>query len=123
MLIVDEPGIVYKNLSSALQLDVAPTIVDRLSLPVPKTWRRQTLLSADQRQVSFHYRGFEAGERAVIYRQGDKVWKYIRHTITPREELYELRSDPREERNLAEEIALAKTLDHMRALMRHEENP
>jgi hypothetical protein len=120
LLIVDEPEVVYGNLSSALQLDVAPTIVDRLSLPVPKTWRGQSLLKPDQRQVSFHYRGFESGERAVIERDNGKVWKYIRYTAQPREELFELRSDPREEKNLAHDTSLAATLERLRDLMRKE---
>jgi arylsulfatase A-like enzyme len=120
LLILDEPEVEYRNLSSALQLDVAPTIVDRLALPVPKTWRGQSLLKPDERRVSFHHEAREDGGRAVVYRDGGKVWKYISSGSADAGELYELRSDPGEKKNLAGEKEAAAILDHLRELMRNQ---
>lgn len=115
-LIVDEPGIPYQNLSSAVQLDVAPTILDRLGLPIPASWQGRSLLRADPSTTSFHHAGFQA-EQALVHRDGQHLWKYIRNQTSQVEELYDLRSDPREERNLVGKPEAATILPRLRELL------
>lgn len=116
MLIVDEPGVTYRNLSAALQLDLAPTILDRLKLKVPESWRGQSLLRPAQPRDYTLHRGCQGGS-AIVYRDGRQTWKYIRSDSPRREELYELRSDPREQRNLVNDNASAPVLSRVRGLM------
>src|SRR5204862_5169484 len=45
LLIYDESDVHYGNLKFATQIDVAPTIVDRLGLRIPPSWEGRSLLS------------------------------------------------------------------------------
>src|SRR5262249_48616936 len=47
LMIYDTPSAPYQNLEFATQMDVAPTIVDRLGLPIPASWRGRSLLAPD----------------------------------------------------------------------------
>jgi glucan phosphoethanolaminetransferase (alkaline phosphatase superfamily) len=112
VMIYDEPGAAYRGLDFARQIDVAPTVVDRLGLPIPPTWRGHSLLDPGGRRVSYHevrpgmVEGvIEAGEGAV--------YKYLRSPAEGREELYELRSDPGETRNLIQ-TAPAEVVERLR---------
>jgi glucan phosphoethanolaminetransferase (alkaline phosphatase superfamily) len=116
LLIVDSPDVTYQNLSSALQLDVAPTILDRLGLPIPASWQGQSLLRNEPHTISFHQAGFQP-QQAVIYREREKVWKYISNEKTKAEELYELQRDPREERNLIQSPEAHTILPRLRKLL------
>lgn len=117
VLIVDEPGVTWRNLSAALQLDLAPTILDRLKLTAPASWRGRSLLRPGPlRDYSIH-RGCQGGS-AVVYRDGKKTWKYINSDSPRSEELYELSSDPREQRNLAQDHASALVLNRVRELIK-----
>ncbi|MDR1990462.1 MAG: sulfatase-like hydrolase/transferase, partial [Acidobacteriaceae bacterium] len=44
LLIYDDPGVTYRNLQFASQIDVAPTIASRLHLKVPDAWTGMSLL-------------------------------------------------------------------------------
>lgn len=98
ILIYDEPGVDYPGLDFATQVDIAPTVVDRLGLPIPATWRGHSLLRREEVRLSYHEvrPGFPQG---VIEARDGAVYKYIRWPRDGREELYELRSDPGEMRN------------------------
>ena len=45
MLLYDAPAATYPDLSFAAQVDIAPTILDRLGLPIPASWEGQSLLA------------------------------------------------------------------------------
>jgi arylsulfatase A-like enzyme len=105
MLIYDSEGHRYANLEFASQLDVAPTIIDRLGLNIPSSWEGKSLLN--QAIKSYSYQQTRGGPYiyAVLYREGMNIYKYIRwernrDTGKVREELYELNSDPAELRDL-----------------------
>jgi glucan phosphoethanolaminetransferase (alkaline phosphatase superfamily) len=116
LLIVDDPAVSYRHLSTALQADVAPTILDRLDLPVPATWTGRSLLAAGPGpSFSTHY-GCMGGNHAAVFKAQGKNWKLIRGRADG-EELYELGSDPSERRNLVAVAAAGKALARGRALL------
>ena len=101
-LLVDAaPGAAYGNLSFATQVDIAPTILDRLGLPIPDSWEGRSLLSPSIKQFSLHQTYFLPNRFAVIDRTSDALFKYIATPQYGQEELYDLRHDPGETHNLA----------------------
>ncbi|MFN2454331.1 MAG: sulfatase [Pyrinomonadaceae bacterium] len=100
LLIYDDSKTVYANLKYATQIDIAPTIIERLGLPVPASWQGQSLLSPDSRQYEFHQTKFRNPSYAVLFRTNETVYKYLFEKRNGREELYELNSDPHETHNL-----------------------
>jgi len=120
LLIYDEPEVRYANLEFATQKDVAPTIADRLGLPVPDCWEGVSLLSDAPHAYTFHTTRRNDVWRAVIWRTQGKLYKYLRwRKESPparREALYELVSDPGERRNLLRKVDPA-LVRHLRAQM------
>jgi hypothetical protein len=104
ILFYDDTQFPYANLEFATQLDVAPTIVDRLGLPIPSCWEGASLLEASTKSYSYHQTRTRKVCRAVIHRTEEKLYKYLRwgnlETPPEKEELYELSSDPEERLNL-----------------------
>ena len=105
----------------ALNLDVAPTLLDLAGVEVPDAMQGRSLLplihgaSRAWRDEVFteHLWDFERIPRTEGLRTRD--WKYIRYPDHPEyEELYDLQSDPREERNLAGEAPFAQRLEEFR---------
>lgn len=108
----------------ALNIDLAPTILDYSGIPSPPTTQGRSL------------RSWVEGKRAVNWRKDwfyehhsvpDKIpqsegvrterWKYIRYIAAQPivEELYDLKRDSCEERNLANQRAYSRTLNRLRA--------
>jgi glucan phosphoethanolaminetransferase (alkaline phosphatase superfamily) len=100
MLIYDPTPTRYQNLEFANQIDVAPTIVDRLKLPIPECWQGQSLLSGSPRLTSVHQTRLRAPCFAVISRTEQATYKYIYCSTGKTEELYDLTHDPSEQTNL-----------------------
>jgi glucan phosphoethanolaminetransferase (alkaline phosphatase superfamily) len=99
ILIYEDAAPNYRNLEFATQLDVAPTIVDRLGLTVPPSWRGHSLVGFSSDQSSFHQTATNPASYAVVYKTERTTYKYLVHNNLG-EALYELRSDPRERNNL-----------------------
>lgn len=104
-----------RRLSSPVSLaDLAPTLYEAAGVPVEirppvdglslaplldegRAAERAPLVSAlDERPLHFGYLMYDTERWAVLYRQG----KYILHTSSGEEELYDLATDPGEQKNL-----------------------
>jgi len=101
MLLYDVPAAKYSDLSFATQVDIAPTILDRLGLPIPQSWEGQSLLASRSSRFTYHQTYFLPNRFAVIYRDGRQLYKFIATPQYGTEELYDLRHDPGETHNLA----------------------
>jgi glucan phosphoethanolaminetransferase (alkaline phosphatase superfamily) len=121
LFIHDDPTVEYRNLKFATQLDVAPTIVERLGLPVPPSWQGRSLLRPEPAaRYTFHQTTNAQPVRMVVFRTPDATYKYMRSQGT--EELYEIVSDPQEQTNLVT-AARADLLEDLRTrLSEYERN-
>jgi membrane-anchored protein YejM (alkaline phosphatase superfamily) len=111
MLLYDAPPARYPDLSFATQVDIAPTILDRLGLPIPDSWEGQSLLAPRRKRFTYHQTYFVPNRFAVLYRRDDALFKFIATPQYGTEELYDLRRDRGEVHNLVpEQPALASLL-------------
>ena len=104
LLIFDTDGFKYKNKDFATHLDIAPTILDRLKLPIPDTWEGIPLTLKSERRITFHQtrRGTNIC-RAVVSKTSGGLYKYLRCGDFKKkmtEELYNIGEDPIEADNL-----------------------
>jgi glucan phosphoethanolaminetransferase (alkaline phosphatase superfamily) len=100
LLIYDDSPFQYANLRFATQIDVAPTIVDRLGLKVPNSWEGTSLLDPNIKILTVHQTMLRTPCYALVYRQDARMYKYIDCFLARREELYDLTVDPGERVNL-----------------------
>jgi arylsulfatase A-like enzyme len=113
LLLYDSPGAraaTYPDLSFGVQVDIAPTILDRLGLPIPASWQGQSLLSPSVRRFTRHQTYFLPNRFAVLYRDGDALFKFIATPQYGKEELYDLRKDAREQHNLVTDKSASAAL-------------
>jgi glucan phosphoethanolaminetransferase (alkaline phosphatase superfamily) len=103
LLLYDAPEASYGNLSFATQVDIAPTIVDRLGLPIPQSWEGRSLRSPAVKAFSLHQTYFIPHRFAVLYRTDAALFKFIATPQYGREELYDLTHDPGERGDIAAE--------------------
>jgi arylsulfatase A-like enzyme len=106
----------------ALNLDVPATIVDLAGIDVPTGYHGKSLLPVVQGEADSlardavlieHLWEFEGIPRSEGVRTLD--WKYFRYIDDPTiEELYDLRNDPNESRNLAHDPGYQETLAALR---------
>jgi arylsulfatase A-like enzyme len=102
MLIYDDSPREYANLRFATQIDVAPTIVDRLGLTVPVCWQGASLLQPAVSKLTVHQTTLDSPCYALVSREQDRLLKYMYCVVGRREELYDLVADPGERVNLRE---------------------
>jgi arylsulfatase A-like enzyme len=127
LLIYDDSAAAYANLDFATQSDIAPTILERLGLPMPGSWQGQSLVSKPAKQFSTHWTDRGRPWHAVLYRDAGRIYKYMYVVRWGRraEELYELTSDPGEQRNLIADARLdaARSAVRRRAAARWPTDP
>lgn len=104
LLIYDDDISRYRTSDFATQIDVAPTIVDRLGLAIPPGWQGRSLLEPPTSRMTLHQtRRGSAPCFAVVDRSAAELMKYMKcgiagdHTL---EALFDLRADPGEKNNL-----------------------
>ena len=107
LIICDDSLSLYHNLTLANHIDIAPTIIDRIGLPIPKSWMGTSLMKPDIAPYSYHETGkdqLETGEvKYMILSYKDSIlYKYIYTAGFKKEELYNITADPQEEKNLAD---------------------
>jgi glucan phosphoethanolaminetransferase (alkaline phosphatase superfamily) len=103
MLLYDVPEVRYPDLSFAAQVDIAPTILDRVGLPIPASWEGQSLLAPGRKRFTYHQTYFVPNRFAVIYRDQHALFKFIATPQYGKEELFDLTCDPQEAHNLVNE--------------------
>ena len=82
-------------------IDVAPTILDLLDIPASESFQGRSLvpvIKGEKKSAGVITEAFGKGKRNVSYRT--KEWKYILNEADAKRELYNLREDPGEKRNL-----------------------
>jgi glucan phosphoethanolaminetransferase (alkaline phosphatase superfamily) len=102
------PELFNANRRATSQIDIAPTILRELKLPVPSSWRGVPLQSASDEQV-IHFQQFdEIG--LVDARDPKRLWKYWLRTSDAQEFLFDIATDPAEMQNLVEHQDAPKAL-------------
>jgi len=111
MLFYDASSASYPDLTFAAQVDIAPTILDRLGLPIPESWEGQSLLAPSRTRFTYHQTYFVPNRFGIVYRDDRALFKFIATPQYGTEELYDLTTDHGEVRNLVkEQPALAALL-------------
>tara|TARA_B110000879_G_C11119559_1_gene491142 strand:- start:988 stop:1632 length:645 start_codon:yes stop_codon:yes gene_type:complete len=101
ILIYDSDTVQYKNTKYATSLDIAPTIVDRLGLPIPESWEGNSLFSKNPSEFTFH----QIREHyAVIHTKENLRFKYVYNSKKHEEELYDLNTDLYETKNIIDSV-------------------
>jgi arylsulfatase A-like enzyme len=118
-LIVSGPGIpVNKRIEEfCYLLDVYPTLADLAGVPA--------IPEVDGRSLVGVFHGENAGPRPVLftaYRDSqravrDQRWKLIRYPLVDFTQLFDLKNDPYETKNLAEDPRSSQTLKHLMAML------
>ncbi len=106
MVIVDSKLDFYNNTVAAAQVDIAPTIVDRLGIDVPAEWNGRSLNSTDQEErITWHeIPSRTLTEAALISKPGEYLYKVIfkRKPVFSVEQVFDLYDDEHEINNLLE---------------------
>jgi arylsulfatase A-like enzyme len=131
-LIVRDPRMRERGVARearVLNIDVAPTIVAAAGVAVPPAMqgsdlsvRYLTTVSGPAARDEFFYEHPTISRRERIPTSHAVVTPTVKYTHWPEwdyEELYDLRTDPLEERNLVSESAAAELLSQMRAKLEH----
>jgi len=105
LIIYDSDLAAYRNLAFATHVDIAPTILDRVGLSTPWSWAGVSLMRPSQPRRTLHQTHYRHRPcAAVIDLTSAALHKYIRCQSEggpESEELFDLRADPDERRNIA----------------------
>ena len=79
MIIVDSKPEMYKERNFSTQLDIAPTILDRLGIDIPKNWKGTSLLKKKEGTfVTHHSVPDREGNKALIMKTDDnQIFKIL----------------------------------------------
>lgn len=107
MLIYDDSATQYRGLAFGTQLDIAPTVVDRLGLPIPEAWEGVSLLRDAAPRHTMHQTMLNKPCFAIIDYAPARLLKYMQCAGGRNEQLYDLIGDAGEQHNLAPSAAPA----------------
>jgi len=100
LLIYDVPAATYPDLTFGVQIDIAPTMLERAGVPLPASWEGESLLHPSQHRTTHHQTYFIPNRFATITRDGAALTKSISTPQYGKEEAYDLRADPHEQHDL-----------------------
>ncbi len=105
ILIIDSNPELYKNSTFATHVDLAPTILERMGLKVPETWKGKSLLNPPVARMTIHQtRRGNTPCFAVVEFAENSLTKFIRCGVDNEAggEFYDLLADPGEANSLPE---------------------
>lgn len=85
------------------QVDIAPTILAELGMPLPKTWSGLPMQNPEIRNSSYFQQGLDIG--LISYEDEKFLWKYWINSKTREEKSFNLSVDPGEHHNLVDTVA------------------
>ncbi len=98
LLFHDTQAAAEADLPYGTQIDIGPTILDKLNVPIPKVWKGRSLL---QTPTFPHFDVLRQTRHQVIVMQDETgIYKYYYNQKTKTQELFEITSDPLEKVNL-----------------------
>lgn len=112
-------------MSFASQVDIAPTLLDRLGLPKPARWDGKSLYRTTAPDLTFGIGTRESGWRMIVQQRELGMFKYLFYGNKQRafqERLYEIKSDPAEKSDLSKDPALLQLLLELRQMAAKEFN-
>jgi len=107
----------YGPMPFGSQVDIAPTLLDRLGLPRPGRWEGRSLYRAAPPERIVSISAQPDGWHALLVRRGKSIFKYLRHhphRADGAERLYDETADPAEESDLAGDPAHGQMLLEIR---------
>lgn len=121
LVIYDQDLTAYDGRSYAAQVDIAPTILDRLGLPIPTSWAGVPITKLGPPRTTLHQtRNRERPCAAAVQHSDNAFLKYIRCWNADRrvsEELFDLRRDPGETQNIINSVP--DSLEGLRSAAAH----
>jgi len=102
VIFIDTDTSFYKERAYASQIDIAPTIADRLQLPIPEHWEGKSLNKKTKNRITYHETKNVKGYRmlASVEKRGKQINKFIYVPQTGERYFYNLVKDPSEKNNL-----------------------
>lgn len=100
ILFIDDDVDFYNEDRYASQVDIAPTIADRLGLPIPKSWQGVSLKNKLDARFTYHEQtpqGYEQSHVAVIHKTPTSIQKYIVDQNTGTESLLQINQESNNE--------------------------
>ncbi len=112
LLVLDSEGKNIPNFRMVRQVDIAPTILDRIGLPIPESWDGVSLYRQPSARFSYHQLLDKYG---IIDSTDERTLKYTFDADHGTEELYDLSADPAEMNNLAGRETLSEFRERLGA--------
>ncbi|MBM3346739.1 MAG: hypothetical protein FJY55_09645 [Betaproteobacteria bacterium] len=104
LLIYDSEGVTYPARPMASQVDVAPTLLNRIGAAIPQGWAGEALDAPARRRFVYMESG---GSRAVVAPVRGSLWKYTEAESGGAGRLVNLTQDPHEEADMPAQPAEA----------------